>query len=122
MHPILTDKHAGIAEICRRYDVRRLEVFGSAARGEDFSPQRSDVDFLVEFQQDTRAFDHIGRMMSMEEALQKLLQHPVDLIERRVIEKSHNYIRRHSIMSDLQAVYRRRDGKSVDENFVKFHI
>ena len=34
--------------VCRRFHVRRLDLFGSAARG-DFDPQRSDVDFLVEF-------------------------------------------------------------------------
>jgi uncharacterized protein len=34
--------------LCRRFHVRRLDVFGSAARG-DFDPEHSDVDFIVEF-------------------------------------------------------------------------
>src|SRR5262244_388898 len=34
--------------LCRRFHVRRLDLFGSAARG-DFDPERSDTDFLVEF-------------------------------------------------------------------------
>ena len=34
--------------LCRRFHVRRLDLFGSAARG-DFDPVRSDIDFLVEF-------------------------------------------------------------------------
>ncbi len=38
---------AAIAEICRRYGVRELSLFGSAARGE-MGPD-SDVDFLVDF-------------------------------------------------------------------------
>jgi predicted nucleotidyltransferase len=38
-----------IAELCRRYGVKRLELFGSAARGEDFEPGRSDIDFLADF-------------------------------------------------------------------------
>ena len=38
-----------LRDLCRRFHVRRLEVFGSAARG-DFDPARSDLDFLVEFQ------------------------------------------------------------------------
>ena len=105
MHLILAEKHAGIAEICRCYGVRRLAVFGSAARGGDFSPERSDVDFLVEFEQDLRGFDHIGRLMDLEESLQKLLQRPVDLVERCIIEGSPNHIRRNAIMSDLEAVY-----------------
>ena len=40
---------SAIAELCRRYRVQRLEVFGSAARGTDFAPESSDADFLVEF-------------------------------------------------------------------------
>jgi predicted nucleotidyltransferase len=39
--------------LCRRFHVRRLDLFGSAARG-DFDPERSDVDFLVEFEGSTR--------------------------------------------------------------------
>jgi predicted nucleotidyltransferase len=36
-------------DLCRRYGVRRLDVFGSAARGADFDVATSDVDFLVQF-------------------------------------------------------------------------
>ncbi len=43
---------AAIAEICRRYRVRELSLFGSAARGE-MRPD-SDVDFLVDFLADAR--------------------------------------------------------------------
>jgi len=43
---------AEIGEICRRYRVKELSVFGSAARGE-LRPE-SDVDFLVDFLSDTR--------------------------------------------------------------------
>jgi predicted nucleotidyltransferase len=37
-----------LQELCRRFHVRRLDLFGSAARG-DFDPERSDIDFVVEF-------------------------------------------------------------------------
>ena len=43
---------AGISEICRRYGVKELSVFGSAARGE-LRPD-SDVDFLVDFLPEAR--------------------------------------------------------------------
>lgn len=49
MHHLIDQHRAGIATMCRRYGVRRLEVFGSAARGEDFDPVASDADFLVAF-------------------------------------------------------------------------
>ncbi len=37
-----------IAALCQRFGVRRLEMFGSAASG-SFDPERSDVDFLLDF-------------------------------------------------------------------------
>ena len=49
MHPLIQEKCADIAALCRRYHVRHLEVFGSAARGVDFDMASSDADFLVEF-------------------------------------------------------------------------
>jgi predicted nucleotidyltransferase len=49
MHALIDRHLSEIAALCRRYGVRRLEVFGSAARGIDFDPATSDADFLVEF-------------------------------------------------------------------------
>jgi uncharacterized protein len=37
-----------LLELCRKYDVLRLDLFGSAVR-EDFDPNKSDLDFLVQF-------------------------------------------------------------------------
>ena len=51
--PAIADKREELAELCRQYDVARLEVFGSAARGTDFDPGKSDADFLVEFDPDS---------------------------------------------------------------------
>ena len=48
MIPLITNHSDQLAEICRRHHVKRLEVFGSAAVG-DFNPEKSDIDFLVEF-------------------------------------------------------------------------
>ena len=48
MVDVLEDKREAIAELCARYGVTRLDVFGSALRG-DFRPGESDVDLLVEF-------------------------------------------------------------------------
>lgn len=45
---ILQDKHQAIAQLCARYAVVRLDVFGSALR-DDFRPGQSDIDLLVEF-------------------------------------------------------------------------
>ncbi len=54
MHTLIDRRRAEIAMLCRRYGVRQLEVFGSAARGIDFDPDTSDADFLVEFEPDSK--------------------------------------------------------------------
>ena len=47
MQAIIHENREKIAELCRTHHVRRLSVFGSAVR-DDFDPERSDVDLLVE--------------------------------------------------------------------------
>jgi predicted nucleotidyltransferase len=49
MLKLIQDNRDAIAELCRRYDVRCLALFGSAAC-EEFDPAKSDLDFLVAFQ------------------------------------------------------------------------
>lgn len=70
-----------IAEICRRHGVKRLELFGSAAR-DDFYPQKSDIDFLVEFKSydDPAIADH---WFGLQEDLTSFLGHAVDLCSLR---------------------------------------
>jgi predicted nucleotidyltransferase len=84
--------HADIARhrdaliaLCRRYDVARLEVFGSAARGNDFDPARSDADFLVTFKPESR-WPPLEQFLGFAEALEALLGRPVDLVEPQGIK------------------------------------
>ena len=80
MHAAIADKKEELAELCRRHDVVRLEVFGSAARGGDFDPLTSDVDFLVEFKlADDRA--PLRQYFDFAEALRQALGRSVDLVE-----------------------------------------
>lgn len=67
--------HARIADLCRRYDVRRLSFFGSVLR-DDFSAH-SDVDVLVEFLPQAR----IGMfgLARMERELSEMIGRTVDL-------------------------------------------
>jgi len=69
-----------LRELCRRFHVRRLDVFGSAARG-DFDPGRSDLDFLVEF--DSRAPDALSlkTYFGLKESLEALFGRSIDLVE-----------------------------------------
>jgi len=72
-----------IAELCRRYHVRRLELFGSAV-GNNFDPQSSDVDFLVEFEPLAEG-QYADAYFGLRESLQLLLSRPVDLVMTRAI-------------------------------------
>jgi len=68
-----------------RYDVARLEVFGSAARGVDFDPAVSDADFLVEFKAGSR-LGPLEQFFGLANALKDLLGRPVDLVEPSAIK------------------------------------
>jgi predicted nucleotidyltransferase len=70
-----------IADICRRHGVKRLELFGSAAR-DDFDPLRSDLDFFVEFNRydEPSIADH---WFGLQEDLSRLLGQTVDLCSLR---------------------------------------
>jgi predicted nucleotidyltransferase len=92
-----------IAELCRRHGVERLELFGSAARGEEFEPGRSDIDFLADFIDEKPPT--LADLLEQEQQLSDLLGRPVELISRDAVERSRNYIRRRSILSDARAVY-----------------
>ena len=80
MHPAISRYRSEIGALCRRYGVARLEVFGSAARGDDFDPARSDADFLVEFAPGG-ALSALDQFFGLAEALATLLGRHVDLVE-----------------------------------------
>jgi uncharacterized protein len=104
MHRLIDQHRAEIALLCHRYDVRRLEVFGSAARGSDFDPDRSDADFLVEFERES-GLPALQQYFGFAEDLERLLGRKVDLVERDTIEASRNYILRRRILADAEPVY-----------------
>ena len=80
MHAAIADKREKLAELCRQYDVARLEAFGSAARGTDFDPGKSDADFLVEFDPDSD-LPPVEQFFGLVDALREALGRPVDLVE-----------------------------------------
>lgn len=77
MPPALSVDLDRLGEICRRYGVSRLEVFGSVSRGED--APGSDIDLLYELSPDTRLGWDIENLAA---ELAELLGRPIDLISR----------------------------------------
>lgn len=100
MPALLEDIRNQIEALCRQHHVRRLEVFGSAVR-DDFDAARSDVDFLVEFDDDP-SIDLFGAYMGLREALAEMLARPVDLVMLSAVRNP--YVRAH-IEADRQVFY-----------------
>ena len=69
-----------IRRLCVEHHIKTLTLFGSAARGEDFDPQKSDADFLVEFLPDAPRLPWMGNYFRFQEALEQLLGRKVDLV------------------------------------------
>ena len=90
MHADIDNHQRELSELCRRFGVARLEVFGSAARGTDFDPRRSDIDFLVTFTPENR-LTPLKQFFDLAWALERLLGRPVDLIEESAVQNP--YIR-----------------------------
>lgn len=90
-----------IAAFCKRWQVTELALFGSVLR-DDFGPE-SDVDVLVGFGEAARhtLFDPDD----MELELKEIFGREVDLVSRRGVEESSNYLRRNSILQSAQSIH-----------------
>ncbi len=78
MPPLIEQHLPDVIALCRKYEVKYLELFGSAARG-DFDPDRSDLDFFVDF----LSKDWHGaadRWFGLQEGLEALFARKVELI------------------------------------------
>ena len=79
MNPVIEHHLEAIRALCREYGVVRLELFGSAATDE-FDPDRSDVDFIIEYPPDYEFGPWLTRYFDLQERLEALLGRSVDLV------------------------------------------
>jgi predicted nucleotidyltransferase len=94
---ILQKSRKKIADICRRYQIRELSLFGSQVRG-DFS-SASDFDFLVEFQPEAEiGFIELG---FIQEELETIIEKPVDLVPKAGLKK----LIREQVLEESEIVY-----------------
>jgi len=92
---------AQLAHLCANWRIRRLELFGSVLR-EDFRPE-SDIDMLVTF--DSDAGMTLFSLVTLEVELATVFGRAVDVVDRRSIERSPNYIRRREILRDPVTIH-----------------
>lgn len=79
MIALLEQHDQALAELCQRYHVARLEVFGSAAEGEADTDAR-DIDLLVEFEPGHDLGPWLHDYFALRDELQALFGRPVDLV------------------------------------------
>ena len=92
---------AKIAEFCKRWNISELAIFGSALRA-DFRPD-SDVDVLVSFAPEAKVT--LFEMVHMQDELKQIFGRDVDLISKRGVENSRNYLRRKAILESAQVIH-----------------
>ncbi|MBD5329635.1 MAG: nucleotidyltransferase [Bacteroides sp.] len=69
-----------ILDLCRKYKVKTLSVFGSILT--DRFNDKSDVDMLVDFEpSDPDTFDYVSNYFGLRDSLEAILKRKVDLIE-----------------------------------------
>ena len=100
MHPAIEQYKDDIYIICKRYRVSKLDVFGSAARKDDFNATSSDADFLIEFAPEVKV--GLGEFIGIKTELENLLGRNVDLLEPEAIVNP--YVLK-SIKGNRESVY-----------------
>lgn len=90
-----------IQQFCDRWQIIEFALFGSVLR-DDFRPD-SDIDVMVQF--DADAHPTFFDLSNMEDELKTIFQREVDLVTRKGIESSRNYLRRQAILSSAQVIY-----------------
>ncbi|WP_416676456.1 nucleotidyltransferase family protein [Egbenema bharatensis] len=90
-----------IAEFCRKWQVVEFALFSSVLR-DDFRSD-SDIDVMVQFH--SEAHPTLFDLAYMEDELKLLFQRDVDLVTRKGIETSRNYLRRKAILSSSWVIY-----------------
>ena len=92
----------GLASLCKRWGITKVELFGSALRA-DFDSVRSDIDVLVTFAPGALpGWDFFGRLP---EDLRQLFGRTVDVTQRSAVEQSSNWIRKKQILESAVPIY-----------------
>lgn len=83
MSHVIDSRRSEIDALCRQFGVLRLDVFGSAAT-DAFDPERSDIDFVVDFA-DPDSADMFERYFGLKEGFEALFGRSVDLVMARAM-------------------------------------
>ena len=90
-----------LASLCRHWNIAELALFGSIL-GQNFHIN-SDIDILISYQAD--APRGLFQKMELKEELEAIVQRKVDLVSKKAIQESRNWIRRNHILNSAQVIY-----------------
>ena len=93
----VSGKREALDRTCRRY------MSGGWRSSVPLDPKRSDADLLIEFEPDTDSSS--AQFLDLKEALEQVLERPVDLVERVAVEQSRNYLRRRRILQEAEPLF-----------------
>jgi predicted nucleotidyltransferase len=85
MNSIVKEKIPQVVELCKKYSVVRMYLFGSAARDGDFDPATSDIDLLYTFSPDLTIEEYTDNFFELHYALDELFGREVDLVAEKTI-------------------------------------
>ena len=98
-----------IEDFCRRWRITRLDLFGSAVKGE--LTAESDLDFLYTFADDA---GWGWQFVDACDELEAIVGRPVDLVSRKSIEQSKNPYRKQMILPSTRTIYQQTQPESHD--------
>lgn len=90
-----------LAEICKRYKISEIALFGSALR-DDFT-ESSDIDLLVEFKPDSGIT--LFNIVDLKDEFEKLFGREVDIVPKNAVKRSRNYLRKKAILENYKVIY-----------------
>ena len=93
-----------IEAFCQRWKISEFALFGSILR-DDFRSD-SDIDAMVQFLPNSH--NTLFDLVTMEDELKQIFNRDVDLVTRKGITNSQNYLRREAILNSAQIIYESR--------------
>jgi len=101
MNALILNRKTEIERFCRTWKIRDLLAFGSITT-DHFRPT-SDIDLVADFQPGMHPT--LIQLAQMEEELERIFDRKIDLLTRKSVEKSRNYIRKKAILSTMERIY-----------------
>ena len=90
-----------VETFCHKWLIKQMAIFGSAVR-DDFDPNTSDIDILIEFLPEASWGFEIA---TIKQELEDIFKRPIDLVSKKAVERSKNPYRKKEILDSSKVIY-----------------